>query len=320
MSRLLKYKESLNRFIKEQSCIQKLDDDIYNKIVELCESSDLLIPILFLTLINSQSKKHSKTIQGYHIASAIQYLIIINDLIINKSKKSYDDKTYYRLINSLTQCIFESIVNNIESVKHNIPANKQYDLLVNIQKLFSDKMNYTKIFNENEPKINENGTNPHVDILKWYIKDNNELKTKYNNLVQLDNDSYNEYFTHHYNELVELAMISGWILGFGTIKCIPNIKKVAYNFSFMYMIYHDLVNMENNLINDTNYTKNYVINYGLVNSYEKFMDNKQKFIEDCMINNIYTHTVREIVEYIDMYVDKIMDTTSPDIRSTSSCL
>ena len=62
-------------------------------------------------------------------------------------------------------------------------------------------------------------------------------------------------------------------------------------------------------------TRNYVLNYGLLDSHELFMYNKQKFIEECMILDIYTSTVKEIVNIIDKNIDDIIEQTSPDLRS-----
>jgi hypothetical protein len=179
--------------------------------------------------------------------------------------------------------------------------------------VFSDKLSYDSVLNNDSFTLSDR--KPHTDVSRWYVKDNKELQVKFSQLIQLDRESFNKYHTNHYCSISEVAMIVGWILGLGTAKSVPNIKKLSKNFSFMYMIYTDLINLDNDFVSSSQYTHNYVINYGLKESFEKYMDNKQRFIEDCMINNIYTHTVREIVEYIDTCVEKVMDNTSPDIRS-----
>ena len=61
MSRLIRYKESLNRFIKDRSCLYdtegipnaSIDTLLYNKIKE----DDKLLAILLLTIMNNQNKK-----------------------------------------------------------------------------------------------------------------------------------------------------------------------------------------------------------------------------------------------------------------------
>ena len=48
------------------------------------------------------------------------------------------------------------------------------------------------------------------------------------------------------------------------------------------------------------------------------MESKQKFIEVAMLLDIYTTTIKEIVNNIEARVDEIIDETSPDIKSCYS--
>ena len=97
MSRLGRYKESLNRFINDRSCLfdedripnAKIESIIYNKV----KNSDLLLSIMFLTIMNNQNKKNSKSIQGYYAASSIQILQILLQVIENKDFFKNDNST-----------------------------------------------------------------------------------------------------------------------------------------------------------------------------------------------------------------------------------
>ena len=48
------------------------------------------------------------------------------------------------------------------------------------------------------------------------------------------------------------------------------------------------------------------------------MNNKQKFIEECLKKDMYTDTIKEIISNIEIKVDNIIDETSPDLKSNVS--
>jgi len=54
------------------------------------------------------------------------------------------------------------------------------------------------------------------------------------------------------------------------------------------------------------------------NGYELFLNNKQKFIEESMVQDTYTNTIKEIIDTIENNVDMIFGSTSPDLKSTHS--
>jgi hypothetical protein len=45
------------------------------------------------------------------------------------------------------------------------------------------------------------------------------------------------------------------------------------------------------------------------------MNNKERFIQDSMNLDIFTCTIKEIIDGIENKVDEIIDQTSPDIKS-----
>ena len=89
MSRLLKYKDSLDRFIKDKSCLfdtdsilnSNIETLLYNKIKE----SDKILAILLLTIMNNQNKKKKITLQGYYMASMIEFIVLITKFISDKN-------------------------------------------------------------------------------------------------------------------------------------------------------------------------------------------------------------------------------------------
>ena len=99
-------------------------------------------------------------------------------------------------------------------------------------------------------------------------------------------------------------------------------KKCGRYFGLLYKISNDYVNLMDDIIkasiNKNNISLNYILNNGLQKSYEDYMEYKQKFIIYCLTMDVYTGTIKEIVEIFDQNVDKGIDITSPDLKTTSS--
>jgi len=62
MSRIFRYKESVNKFIKNKGCLNlvAVDDDIKNIINEHITNSQFLLPIMILTISNNLNKKNKR--------------------------------------------------------------------------------------------------------------------------------------------------------------------------------------------------------------------------------------------------------------------
>ena len=319
MSRLVKYRESLVRFIKDKSILlnnnsvgdPNFEPFLYSKI----KNDDLLLSIVFLTIMNSQNKKNKITLQGYYAASSIEMLNIIVDISENSEK--YNKDFYYRIINFLTTCSFKSFYQNLESIKSFVDQNLSSSVFFDSMDVFTNNVFESKFSEEFAWKITEDG--PNKDLIKWYLKNNEECKDNFNNLKMVKKECFEDFINNKIGALSEIAFSISWIMGCGSIKLLPKIKKMSKNFAWMYKIALDFDNIEDDLSTDgLNFSKNYVVNYGLQESYEKFMDNKQKMIEELMVLEIYTITIKEIMNYIEEKVDRIIDETSPDLKSNFS--
>jgi hypothetical protein len=293
-----------------------INNTIYNKI----KDNDMIIPILFLTIMNNQNKKNHISMQGYYIASSIAFLICELEFIENKSnlitQLSIDD--YIKMSNILFINSTKSLQQNIESIKNTYQSQPQN--LVNIITHSLSIFNSTfKVINSyNDYKFNFTNKGCNNNVITWYLKNNTELIDKFKTFKQLTKESLNEYIDKKYVSICELSIVLGWIIGGGEIKEITRIKKSARYFAIMYKISKDFENLSNDIKNSDKYSANYVLNYGLQDAYELFLDNKQKFIEESMIEDIYTNTVKEIIDTIEVNVDLIIDQTSPDLKSSYS--
>ncbi len=322
MSRLLKYKDSLIKFIKERTFLTEKefipDKQVETFIYTQIKKDSLILPILFLTIMNSQNKKNKVSIQGYSTAASLVFLNILSDMIDNRDESIKTLGQHYEsTIVYLINMSYRSLHQNLDSIKRYINSDVANSIFLNMLTFFNDNISTSNLLSKNILEKTEN--TPAKDLLLWYIKDNDELGKKFLGLKQLGRESFSEYITKKVGSLCELAISAGWIMGCGSEKELHSIKKISKYFTMLYKLAVDFWSISDDLksINgDT--SKNYVINYGLQESYELFMYNKQKFIEETMMSEMYTNTIKEIIDYIEEKVDVIVDETSPDIKSTCS--
>jgi len=327
MNRLNRYRDSLNKFIKDRSCLLNAvtvplpdtDPNINVILQNKIKNSDLILPILFLTIMNSQNKKNNVSIQGYFTAASMEFMSIIIDIMENKGSfvNNYGIRTYEEIIHHLIMATFKSIQQNLNSIKNSITLEKAYNMHNDIMNIYFENFNNKNILSSHIFTLSDR--KPHDDLSRWYFKNNQEYKDKYNKIIQIQRESFNNYVNKKLGSLVEIVMTVGWIMGCGDDKYLHNIKKISKYFAMFYKLFKDFNNLEVDLDENLDgVSSNYVINYGLQDSYEIFMYNKQKFIQECMMIDIYTGTIKEIVNFIDKNVENIIDQTSPDLKSNFS--
>lgn len=331
MSKVKRYVESIHRFIKDKSCLldDKLlpDKDIGTKIHNKLKDSNLILPIVLLTVMNSQNRKNSLNVPGYYAASSVEFLNTVVKLTENRTEviSEYDISTYHSMINYLTVSANRSLRQNLETVKNSLKNDKATaKIYVSVNKILDDNLTYSKLLGEHKLKFCEHSLDePRMfkdrqDVVKWWIKDDKELIAKFDSLKRIKRESFDNFCSVTTCSLCELAMCTGWLIGCGEEKKLKKIKKAAKYFSNFYKVSTDIQNVKKDLKTTKNYSTNFAINYGLQNAYEFFMDNMQKFIEEALNLDIYSNTFIEIVHSVEASVDKVIDETSPDIKSSYS--
>lgn len=314
MSRISRYQESMNRFIKNKSCINDLQDQhIKNCIFEIISEFDHVASILLLTVLNNQSKKNGITLHGYYMASSIEMMMVIVRLLDNEKKysKKYGKRNVQKIIVELIGLIYNSLSQNIESIQPHYTKEKALRIFHTCIKLIS-KRTAKLILNESLEVDKRIRT---TDIVKYHFPDVQNIKNKLVKLKQIKESSLMNFINDKYGSVCQLSLGLGWLLGGGEEKTLVNLDKVGSYFSIMIKLSNDFLNIESDIDDSETYTKNYVVNFGFQNAFELFIDNKQKFIEGCIILDIYTNTVKEIVDLIENKVDEVIDKSSPDMKS-----
>jgi hypothetical protein len=329
MSRLSRYKESLNKFIKNRSSLfseERLPSaEIKEYLQSKIKDNDLLLPIMLLTIMNNQNKKNCKTIQGYYAASSMLMIQILLDILENENefRRKHGDQTFYSLKEYLLLSSNLSLYQNLETVKDNYNDSLSASIIMNVLKSYYNNISYSKLLSLK--KLELENKKPCSDVKNWYIRDNQSLSDHFDKLKTVNKKTFKEHLENKDISLSELSFDIGWLIGCGNYKDIKKIRKLARAFCFIYRLANDFENMEEDIRNAANdgadgFTKNIVVNFGLQNSHEIFMENKQKFIEEAMTLDIFTTTIKEILTYIENKVDSVIDDTSPDLKSNYSNL
>lgn len=328
MNRLQKYKDSLYRFIKDKSSFieknnlngQKLEFFLLNEI----KSHDMILPIILLTTLNSKNKKNNISMQCYYFACIIEFMTLYFYILENKNIiiEQFSELEYIKIYNKIIILIYKLMENNIESMKN---TNKNIGSTINVTNIILNTMNsvstcMTKLNNFHGFEFDVSETNCHSDVVNWYLKSDNSITNDYKELQKVSKECIDQYIDMKYTSICEVSLLIGWIAGCGDIKKTNKIKEAAKAFSIIYKLSLDFKNMNNDIKCSQNvkYTKNYVLNFGLENSYELFLNNKKLFIEIMMLLDIYTNTLSEIIDNIEENIDFIIDQTSPDIKSQCS--
>jgi hypothetical protein len=318
MSRILRYKDSVERFIKSRGCTNlfELSDDLLF-IKNYLLDSKYILPITILTILNSLNRKNEKSFQGYYIASGIEVLSLAYDINLNKEK--FVKKHGQDMTNQVTQLLpimfLKSFNKNMDVIKMNNHLNS--DQLSNIYNgilgLYSDKiydltLKDVKLEVSDYPVVNE--------MIKSYLP--KKLATKMDKLMAVNESDLDVFTSKKMCSLCEFVILIGWYVGCGESCYIDDIKKMSKHFGMMYQLAQDFINIESDLQNADKYTTNYVINIGTQHSYDKFMTHKQKFIQASLTLDTYSNTMKEIVDYIGDSVEHVIDNVSVDIRSQYS--
>lgn len=326
MSRLSRYRDSLNRFIKDRSCIFNKnnlpDKNVESLLYDQIKNSDLILPILLLTIMNNQNKKNNVTLQGYYMASCIEFLNVYLNITSNKNMfiEKYGIDNYNKIINYLVMSANKSLYKNLEVVKRNIDSDKAVNIFINCLNIYSEKMSHSYVCYDfdNYKTESSSKSKDRQDVIKWYLKNDIDLIKKFKTIEPLSKTSFDEYMNKKVNGITELSMYLGWIIGCGDLKTIKKLKNITKYFSYIYKISLDFHNIKKDISEYNDHSTNFIINFGLLEAYDTFLTNKQKFIQEAIQLDIFTNTIKEIINFIENRVDKIVDQTSPDLKSNYS--
>lgn len=312
MSRISRYQESIKRFIENRSCLTNIKGSEYENFIKNNIGKDnYVLSILFLTIMNKQTKKNHTSYQGYYAASGIEFMRIFMEYHMRND--------VHNLNNLLIMLCMKSWNQNIETIKKHISKDKIIKLYSQFINIFSEKFGVDKVL---YPVDNTKRVKNTSDLHRYFFKDKSDkLKDKFLKINQYEISTLNSILENKVCSLCEFVVIVAWVFGGGNDLNYSRLIKAGRSFGIIYQLSKDFQNIEYDLQNsENNETLNYVINCGIQDSYEIFLHNKQQFIEESMNLDIFSSTVKEIIDMLEQKVNNVIDKTTPDLKSSYSTL
>lgn len=317
------YQNSFKKFIVNQSVL--VNNNYKDQIIKLLDGSDFILPISLLTIMNGQQKKNKlKLAHGYEMATGIELLIVLMNLL--KEKKTIDVQNPSNLNNNIRDSLCSSLSSIINiTFSRNIEAVAQYHDPSNIVKIYTTGLEQInskicKIVNAimsidfDCTKIQDK-----TDLTKFHFK-NSIIIDKIKKLKYLPKDFVTKYTVDTYGNICKLALILGWIIGGSSPDMINNLDRLGHHLCFLIKIAYDFENLDNDaeLYSKNKYTLNYVLNFGIQDSFELFDESKKKFNEGLLTLEITSPTIKEFVDILEEKVNSALDRSSPDIKKSST--
>jgi hypothetical protein len=305
MSRIYRYKESIDKFFKSKSFINDIDIIYKNHILDISLKNDYFISIVLLTVMNNVSKKNNLSLHGYFIASGIESLYLITTIYDNMHY--YNNKIGTTAINNLkllvNNNIYRSLSQNIDSISLYFQKEKIIKINSVVNKYITQKLE--KINNTFDEPIN---IWQHNDFLKYKSYDK-KYKNKLQNIKTYNKQDFLNYIDTLYGNICKITLISGYLLGGGDEKIIPKLEMLATYMSQLIKVATDFNNVDFDIENSNNCIYNSVVILGYQDAFEIFQTSKEKFVEGCMQLDIHTNTIKEIIDVLEERIDQFIDNT-----------
>src|SRR3989344_213090 len=225
-SRIMRYTTSIEKFIKEKSCMTEvLKKDL--KINDILKINNNFTSIIYLTIVTHQMQKNKINHEhGYFIAFSISLLMVIVILQDNITyyNNIYGELVIKNLLEQIPMFVIKSLGKHFIMINEKSKRNKIY---VETSKMYmiTDKRNLkdiqeytTELVNTSMLKICKSeiliGTNKMLktDILDYNFKNKEKAIEKYTKLLKININNMNNYIDNKYGkiceeELIESAMI-----------------------------------------------------------------------------------------------------------------
>lgn len=304
-SRFALYQNSIRKFIVNQSVIA--NHTYKNRFIELSKNSDYILPIALLTIMNNQQKKNKVSVtHGYGMATGIELINILFTLLHN-----YDIElvpiTVSLIYTALSHTINDLFQQHVEFNKNAIHCNEQLNskLTQIISTVLGFKPSGCILIKK-------------TDLIKYHFV-NPKCFEKLQLIKQHPKDILIAYITNTYGNMCRIALILGWLLGGSSPDMIPNLERLGFHLGMMIKLSYDFTNIEHDLnTSKDGISQNYVLNYGIQDSFDLFMESKTKFIEGTLTLTLSTPTIKEFVDLLESKIDITINNASPELHLTSS--
>lgn len=338
MPRIPKYINAINTFITNK----KLHSE--TKTVEILETTlrnDKTLSVILLTIYNnlytktknkSQPKKITK-VDNKKIETSLRDnpkglrdngILTVNtrdnstdrDNVLDKT----DDELHYHYITiielmklyldpAIDKCHLTFTINDFLFDTYTTISQQQISTISNIINNKSKLMYSYKLPTVLDAKDYKNIDN---DLPKLFIKNNNNLLEKFNNLKCLTKDTMLTFVNATITPIIDVVLSIIWILS--KKPDIDKIHDISCHFAMYYKIYDDFSKIEHDIISSDHVgiSTNYIVNFGISESYDQLFV-ERSFIEEFLrIHDIRTNTLKEIIKNVKIETDAFMENLDKD--------
>jgi hypothetical protein len=312
MSRITKYQDSICKFIKTKSSFVELTQNTENDMILLLNEHES--SIFLLTIFSGQKKKKKfKSHEAYNIASGVDLMMTV--CMLNDNIEYYNDNYGETNVkNFLSQSPFfisECLSKNLETLENIMDKNKVSKMQTKLFSYLNKKMigisKFEKIYGKDKPHK--------TDLIKFNFENKNIIESKYRKLKIIDKNVLLEYVNRTYGSACQCSFVFGWLLGMGDEKYIPNLEKLGLQLGLIIKLSHDFKNLEKNIESSKESSFNMIVNCGIYECFELFDQNKTGLIEGCMLMDIYSVTVKEIIDYVEKKFDICLKNSDLELNS-----
>lgn len=309
MSRISRYQFSIDRFIQTKSSLISISEHNKPHLDFMYDKFDHLIAICLVSILNNKCKKAKLKFHGYYIASGIDIALAIAKVTDNyeyyKSKIGILGISNY--LPELVSIMYQSLSGNIDSLKLNATIEDTMRISQYCINYMSDKIGGLTVVNN----YSQNERIQKTDFADYkFSKDSH--RTKYKHFKKIPDNSLMKMIDDKYGSVCKMSLIFGWMLGLGDEKELPELEVMGKHMGIIFKIAYDFENIDNDLEYCNEYTYNIVINKGIKECVEIFCESKAILVEGIFKLNIWSTTLKEILDLIEKNIDDALDKTNID--------
>ena len=309
MSRISRYQYSIDKFIQTKSSLISISKHNKPHLDFMYNDFDHLIAICLLSILNNKCKKAKLKFHGYYIASGIDIGLAIAQ-ITDKSdfyRKKLGDRELANFLPELVSIMYQSLSGNIDSLKLNVSVDETLRINQYCINYMSQKMGQLTMTENYECSERINKT----DFIDYKFK-NPMHKCKYKQYKCVKDEYLFNHVDNKYGTVCKMALIFGWLFGLGEEKAISDLENMGKHMGIIFKIAYDFSNIDNDLEHCKDYTHNIVINKGIKQSVEMFMDSKAILVEGILKLGIWSTTIKEILDLIEQNLDSGLECADID--------
>lgn len=308
MNRISKYRQSIDKFIQD-----KIDfHDIHFKQFILSELSKLnfYISISILTITNKLCYLFNCGHHGYFFAVATELLFFLKQMVEQDHiyKQQLHEK-YVTYIGYLISTIYKLIFQNIHLLAKPTLSNKTiHSTYLNAINLVYMLINRVLIKDTTPYETHKrNSTIPNLDPAQ---------QSALNNITKIKKNDLKDYLLLNYGMILS-SVLEIICISFDDKEHIDILKQIGIELSFILRLNSDLCYMHEDIervtTHNKDYSHNFIIHTDVFQTFETYVEAKQKVIEQLLKCSFLTETFKDMFEIFDKAFDSLLEETNPEM-------